>query len=307
MRHRTLVTVLVAVLIGSVLPGCARRSPTQPGPAVPPGTATSTAATPSTAPAPTPGRTTTKPNTPKPGTTATTKAPAGLPDRLRGRDFERIPTTRPVVALTFDAGSTDAGLRPILDTLTAQHVPATFFVTGRFADRYPDGIQAITAGGHRLGNHSYTHPYFTKQTDRQITAELSRAEAALQGTAPAAVPLPLRRPRQPRHRRSQRQRVHLRAMDRRHPGLERHQRRHQRSDRRRPGTGRRRPRRDHHDARRRQPRRRHHPRRRRPAHPHHPAPGRRIRLRHPRRAAVDPAWVGRGDTGGCWAGSSTSS
>jgi peptidoglycan/xylan/chitin deacetylase (PgdA/CDA1 family) len=176
MRHRALVAVLVAVLIGSVLPGCARRSPTQPGPQTPP---SATTATMPTTPAPTPGRTTAA----KPGTTPTTKAPTGLPDRLRGRDFERIPTTRPVVALTFDAGSTDAGLRPILDTLAAQHVPATFFVTGRFAERYPAGVQAIAAGGHRLGNHSYTHPYFTRQTDRQIAAELSRAEAALRGAA----------------------------------------------------------------------------------------------------------------------------
>jgi peptidoglycan/xylan/chitin deacetylase (PgdA/CDA1 family) len=40
-------------------------------------------------------------------------------------------------------------------------------------------VRAIVAAGHRLGNHSYSHPYLTQKSDAQIAAELARAEAAI--------------------------------------------------------------------------------------------------------------------------------
>jgi peptidoglycan/xylan/chitin deacetylase (PgdA/CDA1 family) len=64
-------------------------------------------------------------------------------------------------------------------TLAAKDVRATFFNTGSFADRYPDRVRAIAAAGHRQGNHSYSHPYFTKKTDAEIRSELARGEAAI--------------------------------------------------------------------------------------------------------------------------------
>jgi peptidoglycan/xylan/chitin deacetylase (PgdA/CDA1 family)/2-polyprenyl-3-methyl-5-hydroxy-6-metoxy-1,4-benzoquinol methylase len=61
------------------------------------------------------------------------------------------------VALTFDDGP-DPAVTPQLLALLAQHkVHATFFVTGVRAERYPEIIQAILAGGHTIGNHSYSH------------------------------------------------------------------------------------------------------------------------------------------------------
>jgi peptidoglycan/xylan/chitin deacetylase (PgdA/CDA1 family) len=102
-----------------------------------------------------------------------------LPPNLRGQDIERIPTQDKVVALTFDAGANDAGLASILSTLAAQHVPATFFLTGAWAKAHPADVAQIAAGGHRVGNHSMTHPDMTTLTDAQIAAELSAAQAAI--------------------------------------------------------------------------------------------------------------------------------
>ena len=177
MCRRALVAVLVMALIGPAA-ACARKSPPPPGSPAPPSATASTTATPSptTTPTPIPTR---GPTTAVPTPNRTTAPPAGLPARLRGKDFEAIPTSRPVVALTFDAGSTDAGLRSILATLAANGVTATFFVTGAFAERYPASIRAIAAAGHRLGNHSFSHPYFTQKTDGQIATELAKAEAAI--------------------------------------------------------------------------------------------------------------------------------
>jgi peptidoglycan/xylan/chitin deacetylase (PgdA/CDA1 family) len=98
---------------------------------------------------------------------------------LLGTDWERIPTTQKVVALTFDGGSSDAAVSSILATLAVAHVPATFFLTGDFARRYPDQVRRIATAGHRLGNHSDRHLAYPDLTDAEIRADLARAEAAI--------------------------------------------------------------------------------------------------------------------------------
>lgn len=120
----------------------------------------------------------------------TTRPPsAPFPPSLAGKDIERIPTTRKVVALTFDAGSNADGLPAILATLRSAGVRATFYLTGDFVRRYPSAVASIVAAGHRVGNHSYTHPYFTDLTDAQIRDQLSRTESAIR--AAGADPRPL--------------------------------------------------------------------------------------------------------------------
>jgi peptidoglycan-N-acetylglucosamine deacetylase len=115
--------------------------------------------------------------------------PAGVPDALRGQDLEFVPTSEQVVALTFDAGGNAAALESILSTLAAEGVRGTFFLTGRWAEANPDGVAAIVAGGHRLGNHSVTHPAFTELSDDAIRDEVLGAEAAIQAAGGDPRPL----------------------------------------------------------------------------------------------------------------------
>jgi peptidoglycan/xylan/chitin deacetylase (PgdA/CDA1 family) len=178
MYRRVLAAVALMALVAVGSAACARRTRPQANPTAVPSASASAAPTltrSATAdPTAPPSRTPTKSGVP-----ATTPAPTSFPATLRGKDIEVIPTTRQTVALTFDAGSTDTGLRAVLDALSTSGVRATFFVTGRFADRYPASVRAIVAGGHRLGNHSYTHPYFTDTPDAQVRDELARAESAI--------------------------------------------------------------------------------------------------------------------------------
>jgi Polysaccharide deacetylase len=55
-------------------------------------------------------------------------APAAPPSSRLGVDWTRIPTTAPVVALTFDAGANADAIPSILTTLRTKNVPATFFL-----------------------------------------------------------------------------------------------------------------------------------------------------------------------------------
>lgn len=64
------------------------------------------------------------------------------------------------VALTFDDGPS-AFTPKVLAVLKAKGVHATFFVTGRDARKSPAVLRQIVAAGHKLGNHSDTHPQNT--------------------------------------------------------------------------------------------------------------------------------------------------
>lgn len=121
---------------------------------------------------------------------ATTASPTpGVPAQLRGQDVTVLPTTRRVVALTFDAGGDAAGLDRILATLADRHVHATFFLTGRWVRSYPAAVPRIEAGGHRVGNHSGTHPHMTGLSSAEIRTEVLGAQQTI--LAAGADPRPL--------------------------------------------------------------------------------------------------------------------
>lgn len=98
-----------------------------------------------------------------------------VPTALRGKDWTKIPTTKKVVALTFDAGANAAGQPSIMRTLKAKGVKATFFLTGRWVRTYPNYSKYIWLGGHVVGNHSDTHPNFTTLTVAQQQFQIRKA------------------------------------------------------------------------------------------------------------------------------------
>jgi peptidoglycan/xylan/chitin deacetylase (PgdA/CDA1 family) len=73
--------------------------------------------------------------------------------------------------LTFDDGPTVHTSR-ILDSLKQHNIKATFFVTGVQAQKYPEIMERITAEGHLVANHTYSHPNLPNATDETILDEL---------------------------------------------------------------------------------------------------------------------------------------
>jgi peptidoglycan/xylan/chitin deacetylase (PgdA/CDA1 family) len=70
-------------------------------------------------------------------------------------------TSRKAIAFTFDAGSDAGYTTQILDTLAANGIHATFGMTGRFAETYPDLVRRMANEGHTFINHTYDHASFT--------------------------------------------------------------------------------------------------------------------------------------------------
>jgi peptidoglycan/xylan/chitin deacetylase (PgdA/CDA1 family) len=83
------------------------------------------------------------------------------------------------VCLTFDDGPDAEHTPRILDVLKKEGVPATFFVIGRHAARYPELVRRIGAEGHVVGNHSYTHPAPHTVSSRQMMREVRQTDHLL--------------------------------------------------------------------------------------------------------------------------------
>ena len=60
-------------------------------------------------------------------------------------------------ALTFECAWDYSNLGKILEILRMYDVRAAFFVTGEWAEKYPQELRKIMQGGHDIGNHSMTH------------------------------------------------------------------------------------------------------------------------------------------------------
>ena len=71
------------------------------------------------------------------------------------------------------------GVPRILDLLQEYKLPATFFVPGLTAERYPDTVQQILAAGHEIGHHSYAHFSPFDQDEAAERADFERALEAL--------------------------------------------------------------------------------------------------------------------------------
>lgn len=83
--------------------------------------------------------------------------------------------SKKVIALTFDADMTFGMLKKlnrgevgsyynkkVIDILEEDNIPATLFITGLWAQRYPDITKELFNNPlFEIGNHSYSHPAFT--------------------------------------------------------------------------------------------------------------------------------------------------
>jgi len=78
------------------------------------------------------------------------------------------------LALTFDDGP-GPYTAAILRVLRATHTPATFFVIGRWARRYPRLVAAEARGGFEIGDHTETHPFMPELSPTEQEAQIADA------------------------------------------------------------------------------------------------------------------------------------
>ncbi|HEY5812807.1 MAG TPA: polysaccharide deacetylase family protein [Terrimicrobiaceae bacterium] len=75
-----------------------------------------------------------------------------------GEVVTRFQTNERSVWLTIDDGPDESDTPEILNLLARYGAKATFFVIGRKVEQNPALCRRMTAEGHTLGNHTYSHP-----------------------------------------------------------------------------------------------------------------------------------------------------
>jgi peptidoglycan/xylan/chitin deacetylase (PgdA/CDA1 family) len=96
-----------------------------------------------------------------------------------GHSFTGLPRISKQLALTYDDGPNDPHTLSLIEVLSRHQVRATFFVIGRYVQSRPDIVREVIKAGHVIGNHTFTHPLLTMQSETEIRWQLSNCRAAL--------------------------------------------------------------------------------------------------------------------------------
>jgi chitooligosaccharide deacetylase len=84
------------------------------------------------------------------------------------------------IGLSFDDGPSRF-TAPLLDVLADHGAHATFFLIGSMAEQSPELVRQIAAGGHELGNHTWSHPSLARDCDDdRVRSELQSTSDLLQ-------------------------------------------------------------------------------------------------------------------------------
>ena len=70
------------------------------------------------------------------------------------------------VALTFDDGPNPPRTDQVIEILDSYGARGTFFVIGKWVERFPQAFERIVAAGHSIGNHSHLHHSHLGDYDR---------------------------------------------------------------------------------------------------------------------------------------------
>lgn len=83
-----------------------------------------------------------------------------------------VETTEKKIAITFDAAWSAEDTDLLIDILHKHNAKATFFVVGDWVDKNPEAVKNLFDKGHEIGNHSDTHPSYSKLSREEIRQDM---------------------------------------------------------------------------------------------------------------------------------------
>jgi peptidoglycan/xylan/chitin deacetylase (PgdA/CDA1 family) len=104
---------------------------------------------------------------------------SALPPPVVAGEIVRLQTRRHVVALTFDGGGNADAATSVLTELRRAKVPATFFLTGHFVQRYPR-LARVIGRRYPVGNHTVSHFDLLRLSPASARREVTRAATMIQ-------------------------------------------------------------------------------------------------------------------------------
>jgi peptidoglycan/xylan/chitin deacetylase (PgdA/CDA1 family) len=91
----------------------------------------------------------------------------------------RVRTSAPLIALTFDDGPNPSCTPALLAVLQKFQARATFFMVGETACKHPELLEQVARAEHAIGNHSWDHPSFPLISRRERWRQLRACQRAL--------------------------------------------------------------------------------------------------------------------------------
>ncbi len=114
---------------------------------------------------------------------------AVLAQAAREREWRGLELPAHTVVLSFDDGPHPQYTPQVLETLAQHGLKALFFQIGKNLGERNDGVihlkrneeleKKIAAGGHAIGNHSYSHAMLSRRSQAQIKEEIQLTQALL--------------------------------------------------------------------------------------------------------------------------------
>lgn len=101
-------------------------------------------------------------------------------DNLDNKTVYQVGVSTKRIAITLDCAYGDKQTDQLLDILDEYGVKTTFFVTGYWAETFPDHMRDIISRGHEIGNHTYTHPHLPDVSFNKVLREIVRTSDAVE-------------------------------------------------------------------------------------------------------------------------------
>ena len=95
--------------------------------------------------------------------------------------IEQVKTNQRVIALTINVDWGEEYIPAMLDALDKRKALATFFVTGRWAEKHPNLLRLIASRGHEIENHGYSHPHPDQLSAGANKDEIKKTEVIIEG------------------------------------------------------------------------------------------------------------------------------
>ena len=104
-----------------------------------------------------------------------------------------VETEEKKIAITFDAAWSAEDTDELLDILNKHNAKITVYAVGDWVDKNPDAVKKFYEACHEIGNHSDTHPSFSKLSKEEIRKEIVSCNEkikAVTGEAPKTARAP---------------------------------------------------------------------------------------------------------------------
>lgn len=84
-----------------------------------------------------------------------------------------------IMAFTCNVAWGNEYIPKLLQILEEKNIKITFFIEGRWADKFPELLRLIESKGHEIGNHGYSHAHHAQLSVEQNIDEITKTEESI--------------------------------------------------------------------------------------------------------------------------------